>query len=63
MKTMLFSFLAMDNNIQMCIACILLFYMYSKENLLEMYIALGKQSYPFGDKCYNYIFNTIGKNN
>ena len=28
-----------------------------------MYIALGKQSYPFGDKCYNYIFNTIGKNN
>lgn len=28
-----------------------------------MYIALAKQSYPFGDKCYNYIFNTIGKNN
>lgn len=28
-----------------------------------MYIALGKQSYPFGDKCYNYIFSTIGKKN
>lgn len=28
-----------------------------------MYIALGKQSYPFGDKCYNYIFNTVGENN
>lgn len=26
-------------------------------------IALAKQTYPIGDKCYNYTFNTFGENN
>ena len=42
--------------------CIVIKKTYSVKEL-EMYIAMGKQSYPFGDKCYNYIFNTIGENN